>query len=345
MFIIYITYITNNTYRPMCVIFYMNINGQLILAKNRDLPYNPHIDIVHEIINGTEVVYMRDKNNGWIEGINEDGTCMVNSSLLENFQYYPENNIEKNKIYSTLVKKHGNKQELFYEILNESDNKYVLEGHTLIAHDNHMYHLENSSLNKHVLHFLSPKDKYRVFSNHGIHLPNEGVTNGIKGVSSFLRRELTKMEVSDFLKNKHKKTIKYNDNKLYHALSCLLNKSYANLENKFHPYRKKYNVTSTTGQLLLNATKKEFVYLADNKCIKNVKYINKLHPQYQAKIRVIIKETKKNMKPIKKINKTYLQKIHERFNYVDKSITNKNRSNNHIKNKNRTMKKTRKNNS
>ena len=40
----------------MCVIFYMNIHGQLIMAKNRDLPYNPEIDIIHEILNGVEVV-------------------------------------------------------------------------------------------------------------------------------------------------------------------------------------------------------------------------------------------------------------------------------------------------
>jgi hypothetical protein len=34
----------------------MNIHGQLIMAKNRDLPYNPEIDIIHEILNGVEVV-------------------------------------------------------------------------------------------------------------------------------------------------------------------------------------------------------------------------------------------------------------------------------------------------
>jgi hypothetical protein len=188
----------------MCVIFYININGQLILSKNRDLPYNPNIDIIHEIINGIEVVYMRDKNNGWIEGINEHGTGMVNSSLLEDFHNYPDYNMRKNKMYSALVKKHTNKRELFDELLKKSDNKYILEGHTLIAHDNHMYHLENSSRNKYVLHSLSPSQKCKVFSNHGIHLPKEGLTEGRGGVSSFLRRELTKTEVVDFLKYKNK---------------------------------------------------------------------------------------------------------------------------------------------
>jgi hypothetical protein len=101
------------------------------LAKNRDLPYNPHIDIIHEIVNGTEVVYMMDKKNGWIEGINEYGTGMVNSSLLEDFHHYPGYNILENKMYSALVKKHMNKDDLFDELLKKSDNKYILEGHTL----------------------------------------------------------------------------------------------------------------------------------------------------------------------------------------------------------------------
>lgn len=326
----------------MCVIFYMNINGQLILAKNRDLPYNPHIDIIHEIVNGIEVVYMMDKKNGWIEGINEYGTGMVNSSLLEDFHHYPRYNMRENKMYSTLVKKHMNKQELFDELLKKSDNKYILEGHTLIAHDNHMYHLENSSLNKHVLHSLSLGQKYKVFSNHGIHLPKEGLTDGRGGVSSFLRRELTKAEVTDFLKHEH--NIKCDDNKLYDKLSGILNKNYINVEYRFHPYRKKSRITdntvivNTSAQLVLNITNKEFIYFKDTNCSENVNYINRLPSHYVPKIRVMIKETEKNMRPVKRLTQRYLRKIYKRFNYLNKSHKN------HI-NKTHTMKKkTRKNN-
>ena len=327
----------------MCVIFYMNINGQLILAKNRDLPYNPHIDIIHEIVNGTEVVYMRDKNNGWIEGINEHGTGMVNSSLLEDFHHYPGYNMQKNKMYSALVKKHMNKRDLFDELVKKSDNEYILEGHTLIAHDNHMYHLENSSLNKHVLNTLSPRQKYKVFSNHGIHLPNEGLTDGRGGVSSFLRRELTKAEVADFLKHKHN-NIKCDDNKLYDELSGILNKNYVNVEYRFHPYRNKSKIINntvivyTSAQLLLNITNKEFIYFKDTNYTENVNYVNRLPNHYVPKIRVMIKETEKNMRPVKKLNKTYLQKIYSRFNYPDKPHTNKHRINKNHKNKNRTRK-------
>jgi len=321
----------------MCIIFYININGQLILAKNRDLPYNPHIDIIHEIVNGTEVVYMMDKKNGWIEGINENGTGMVNSSLLEDFHHYPGYNILENKMYSALVKKHMNKRDLFDELLKKSDNKYILEGHTLIAHDNHTYHLENSSLNKHVLHSLSAQQKYRVFSNHGIHLPKEGLTDGRGGVSTFLRRELTKAEIADFLKHKRRKDIKCDDAKLYDELSSILNKNYINVEHRFHPYRNKTNIY-TSAQLILNITNKEFIYFKDTNYSENVNYINRLPSHYVPKIRVMIKETEKNMRPVKRLTQRYLQKIYKRFNYHDKSHKN------HI-NKTNTMKnRTRKNN-
>jgi len=57
----------------MCVILYTTINGKKILAKNRDRIYHPNIEIIHEIIDGIEVIYLMDKKTGWIEGMNENG--------------------------------------------------------------------------------------------------------------------------------------------------------------------------------------------------------------------------------------------------------------------------------
>jgi len=88
----------------MCVIYYIDINGQLILAKNRDRPYKPEIEIIHEIVNGLEVVYMKDKNHGWIEGMNEMGSGMVNSTLIDETQDYSGYNLKKNKMYNALKK-------------------------------------------------------------------------------------------------------------------------------------------------------------------------------------------------------------------------------------------------
>ena len=65
----------------MCVILCTKIDGKQILAKNRDRTYKPLIEIIHEIVNGIEVAYIKDKNSGWIEGINENKFGLVNSTL------------------------------------------------------------------------------------------------------------------------------------------------------------------------------------------------------------------------------------------------------------------------
>ena len=50
----------------MCVIVYTEIDGKKILAKNRDRPYKPDMEIIHKIVNGIEIAYIRDKISGWI---------------------------------------------------------------------------------------------------------------------------------------------------------------------------------------------------------------------------------------------------------------------------------------
>lgn len=64
----------------MCVIIYYKQNNN-ILIKNRDTKHMPNIQIIHEIINNIEIVYMHDILTDWIEGINEYGFSIINSSL------------------------------------------------------------------------------------------------------------------------------------------------------------------------------------------------------------------------------------------------------------------------
>jgi hypothetical protein len=65
----------------MCVILFTTINGKKILAKNRDRIYHPKVEIIHEIIDGIEIVYLMDKKTGWIEGMNENGLALLNATL------------------------------------------------------------------------------------------------------------------------------------------------------------------------------------------------------------------------------------------------------------------------
>ena len=326
----------------MCVIVYTEINGKQILAKNRDRTYKPEIEIVHEIVNGIEVAYIRDKYTGWIEGMNENGVGLVNSTLslsdgkillkknIKGTQRKVKESIKKNNVmYKALINKHIDKN--FYDIIKHTNKKYVLEGHTLLFHKNHVVHIENNKEN----HFIVEKvNKTSVFANHGIRLKDEGYIEATTRRSTFLRRKI----IQDEFNNTKVKSIE--------DLTDILNRNYSNINPRFHPYRDKYytikknkisprkKFVSTTGQLVLNMTDKEFNFYTDIHNAKNVTYVNKLAKDYAPKIRINIHETEKRLNPKKKIfTQKYLNKIYERFDYEPKRVYEKTR----------TMRKTRKN--
>ena len=56
-----------------CVIARLNFDGNIVLAKNRDRMYAPELEVVHELVNGVEVVYMHDILTDWSEGMNSNG--------------------------------------------------------------------------------------------------------------------------------------------------------------------------------------------------------------------------------------------------------------------------------
>jgi len=284
----------------MCVILYEKINGMNIIAKNRDRAYKPYIDIIHEIVNGIEIIYIHDRTNLWIEGMNEYGVGIINSTLsihdgkITTKKRVLETNKKKNVIYKILTKKkyETNLQDIF----NNSSKKNVLEGHSILVHDNEneIFHIENNVENQYVIKKI---DKPSVYTNHGIILQDEGFTEGKKGLSSCLRQKIIERE----LKNANIKSID--------ELVAVMNKNYSNLDPRFHPYRdknttikairninKNQNFVSTSGQLIMNLTNKEFIYYSDKNNSKTVNYINRLPRNYVSKIKVIIEKTEKQRK-------------------------------------------------
>ena len=77
----------NLLYEPIeeCVIARLTVDGNIILAKNRDRMYAPDLEVIHEIVDGIEIVYMRDTLTDWSEGLNEKGIGVVNASLMVGF--------------------------------------------------------------------------------------------------------------------------------------------------------------------------------------------------------------------------------------------------------------------
>ena len=326
----------------MCVILYTEIDGKKILAKNRDRTYKPRIELIHEIVNGIEIAYIRDLKTGWIEGMNEIGCGLINSTLNMNESKHIKKikkvvlKTKKNKIYNALCER--KKSKVFYDLIKHSNNKEtnnVLEGHTLMMFNGEVFHIENNVFNNFI---IKKVNKPVVFTNHGINLKEEGFTEGKKGFSSFMRQKMVETE----LKNNTDVDL-YDD-----FVSNVMNVNYTNIDPRFHSYRDKklslkrnkhlnneQNFISTTGQLILNITDKEFVYYTDTNNSETVKYINKLPSDYVPKIRVIIKETEKSIKKRKKaFTQKYLKKLYKKFNYEStrrekknnrKNVTRKNR--------------------
>jgi len=307
----------------MCVILCTKIKGKQILAKNRDRTYKPNIEIIHEIVNGIEVAYIRDKISGWIEGINENRFGLVNATLSRtDGKINSKKKLSKknNLIYRALTEKHID--ENFYDIINDDNNNYTLEGHTILFFDDQLIHFENNKKNE----FVAEKIKNdKVYSNYGINLKDEGYTKCNKGMSAFLRSNIIKTE----LKNNNITSIE--------QLSNIMNTNYKNINPRFHPYRNKhysrkknrnsnsnFNV-NTTGQIIFNMTDLELTYYADIHSSERVRYLNRLPKDYTPKIRILIKETEKNTKKPKTIfTKKYLSKIKEKFHCKSrKNINNK----------------------
>jgi hypothetical protein len=312
----------------MCVIIYTKINGKQFLIKNRDRTYNPKIEIIHEIINGMEVVYINDLITGWREGMNELGVGLVNSSLSTshddnksihqrikknpNLLDFYKSKIKGNAIYNILVDR--NFERKIYECLKHDNCSNIAEGHNLIVTKHDVFHVEkfkDKNVNDFFINKLNDNSTI-VFTNHSIH-GSGGHLKGHSGISSFLRKDIVDYEL------KHNKINDIDD------LLNILNTNYVNIDPRFHPYRdgyisKKYSkykdmkYVSTNAQLFLNMTDKIFTYLPDTNHDKYVKYLNKLPNKYIPKIQVNIQNTQKNMIRKRRVfTQTYLNKVYKRF--------------------------------
>ena len=343
----------------MCVIVYAKINGKQFLIKNRDRTYNPKIEIIHEIVNDIEIVYINDLITGWREGMNAEGVGLINSSmtttgddnksLYERVRRNPEY-LKKRKfktkgdyIYDILIDNHFKSK--IHSCIEYDNCRNIPEGHDLILINKDVFHVEKFK-KKDENDFLINKLNINtpiVITNHGIY-GNGGYIKGKAGVSSFLRKHIVEYELA------HQKIHSLDD------LLNIINTNYINIDPRFHPYRdgnisKRYmNVKnkkdskyiSTTSQIVMNMTDKVFDYYSDIHHTSSVKYINKLPKFYQPKIQVNIHSIQKNMDRKKHIfNPSYLNQVYKKFdyrpnrNYTRKHITKKHPLHNHKKTRKR----------
>jgi hypothetical protein len=287
-----------------CVIAGVRLDDGIVLAKNRDRGYKASVEIIHELIDGVEVVYWRDVDTDWSEGMNEYGIGIVNSSLLVVEDEKEGKGVEKERKMSDKTKDKPAKKRfaadggkirkaLSYKTLPKvvrsivsftgEDKKDVgLKGETIVSDNKNIYVVEMTRKHTPVIKKLKQDSKLVVRTNHGIYQKGAGYTKGEKRKSSVSRMELAKKHLEDV------KTDKEVIDKL---------KQKYEKDPFLNPYRTKnmYHM-QTTGQIMMNLEKKEVTVRMDNEMgeFKGIK--NKLPKDYEPKIKIKVENEKTHLK-------------------------------------------------
>lgn len=277
-----------------CTIVGVRLDDGIVLAKNRDRGYKANVEVIHKLIDGVEVVYWRDVDTDWSEGMNEYGIGIVNASLAVNQDEKEGKEVLKHKKEGKVKKNFaadGGKirRALQYEKLPQvvkslisyvgKDKREVgLKGETIVSDGKNIYVIELTSEHTPIIKKLKKESKLVVRTNHGIYQKGAGYTKGEKRKSSVSRMELAKkhlqdvktdQEVIDRLKERYKK------------------------DSFLNPYRTKnmYHM-QTTGQIMMNLGKKEITIRMDNEMGEFLGIKNELPEGYTPKIKIKIESEK-----------------------------------------------------
>ena len=281
-----------------CVIATLHIDGETILAKNRDRKYDPTVKVVHELKDGVEIIYIQDTITDWSEGMNEFGIGVINASLMVHFDEM-EGDLAKDKDKKGVTPSYDGmkiREALSKNKLSETiksiiyfkgkDKKDVgVKGMTMVASPKHSYIIELTSEHEPIIK-QTDKNKVVVRTNHGIEHPDTGYTSGIKRQSSVSRKEIATKELEQV---KNPATI----------LDVLANQWTD--ENFMNPYRRdnKFDM-QTTGQVMMNLDQLKFSFRWNTNHSKFEGYENKLPKDYKPKIEVEFLDPVPTKKEIKK---------------------------------------------
>lgn len=272
-----------------CTIAHTLINDKIILAKNRDRPYEANVRIVREYINDVEMVYIIDDDTDWSEGMNSLGIGIINSALMVNADEREKKLAKKKgkpsedgkKIRRALMFKKPS--EAIYSVMNYTgDDKgdVGVKGHTFLATKKFTYSIEMTTEHKPVIKKLNRK-QIHVRTNHGYEYTDSGYTSGANKTSSERRWQFAQDILS---------TAK-NPNDILNGLGA-----YQADNMRDNPYRDvnkvkdktKKDILSTTGQIMMNLTDLEFTLRVD-KDKSNFFGIDDRTPEhYEPKIKIIV---------------------------------------------------------
>ena len=177
-----------------CIIVSKEINDKFILAKNRDRAYKPSLEIIHTIINGVEIAYLHDITTDWSEGMNENGIGVVNSALLVGHDEAEHKIVKKGgkpgpdgDKMRNIIKQPTLKDAIKAALTYKGKSGLSLKGHTFVSSPKHMVSIETTSKHKPNV-IIQNTESPVVRTNHGHVFTDAGYTNGIKYLSSKMRK-------------------------------------------------------------------------------------------------------------------------------------------------------------
>lgn len=179
-----------------CIVAGGCIGANFVLAKNRDRKYVPTIQIVRKLSkNNIEMVLMYDKRTQYVEGMNQFGIGIINSTLLNEEDSRSRsgyNNRQGNIIHRALCAK--TLDEAVGIIATHSGG---VEGHTMVSDALRMFHIELTHGKTAHIEQLDPTTGWDARTNHGIHFSNAGYMprDGQIYMSSNYRKSLAEIEL------------------------------------------------------------------------------------------------------------------------------------------------------
>lgn len=281
-----------------CIITHTVLNGDVILAKNRDRAYTAKVKIIRELIGDVEIVYILDVDTDWSEGMNSYGIGIVNSALMVNADEKEKKIAKKKgapsddglKIRTALKFKKLNKAvDSIINFIGQDDKEIGVKGHTFVADTNESYIIELTSEHSAISKKLDRKLNH-VRTNHGYEHKDTGYTSGPAKKSSEKR-----WDIAQDVLNKAKKPGDILDGLSGYHESDMRNNPYRDKDKVKNPT--KTDVLSTTGQIMMDLNNLKFEVRFDDSESVYLGIDDRTPKNYKPKIKIIVKKVvNKNMK-------------------------------------------------
>ena len=265
-----------------CLVVGGAIGTNFVLAKNRDRKTPPVVSIVRKLSKkGIEMVLMYDKRTRYVEGMNQHGIGILNSTLLNEEDSRSRsgyNHRQGNIIHRALCSKTVHEA---IQIL--STHNGGLEGHTIVSDPLRMFHLELMHGKQAKVSQLDPTTGWDARTNHGITFSEAGYMpkDGKIYLSSNYRKSMAEIELQGVESEQDvMKIMRQQHNEP---------DSHMNMHRRVAKEAEEHGGFITTSQVVMNLTDLHFLFHCYNGHCDFREDLEDLTPEgYEPKIKITI---------------------------------------------------------